>query len=373
MSNDFTVSKQWATRPNDQRFLTVDALYEKVAGRRKECRVENVALDAMRLITTPDGNGLGLTDGHGTEGMLNHWSFGQLCARAKAPAAYLRSLPAELAAIPLQWSMEKHEAATDEGNDAKIMIRKNGETWVSAITSPTYGRIWDVDVVRAIRDNVDTNVWKVPGATYAGADPLRATTLYASDRDVFMFLVNEENTIDVEGESLKRGFYVWNSEVGSATFGIATFTYDRVCDNRIIWGQNNFKELTIRHTAGGPHRFVAQAVPQLAAYLDSDTKQATATIRAAKAKEVGNDRESVLSWMRNRGFTMPVARKAYDAAQADPRGYNPHTVWGLVQGVTDVAHEVAHTDERTTLEAKAGKLLDDIADTIPAKELRPVY
>lgn len=373
MSNiDMKVSNQWANRPNDQRFLTVDSLLAKVAGRREECSVRDVALDAMVLEPNAQGTELMLTDKHSVTGMLNHWSFGQLCTRAKAPAGYLRTLPAELACIPLQWSMETHETASNEGNDAKIMIRKNGETFVSAITSPTYGRIWDVDVVRAISENVDLDAWKVPAASYSGTDPLRATTLYASDRDVFMFLVNEENTIDVDGESLKRGFYVWNSEVGSATFGIATFTYDRVCDNRIIWGQNNFKELTIRHTSGGPHRFVAQAVPQLAAYVEGDTVQASATIRAAKAKEVGKDRESVLSWMRSRGFSVPTARKAYDAAEKDKRGYNPRTVWGLVQGVTDVAHDIAHTDERTDLEAKAGALLDDIAESIPAKEIRPI-
>jgi hypothetical protein len=373
MSNiDTTVSKQWATRPNDQRFLTVADLYAKVAARRAQCAVRDVALDAMKLITTPDGAGIGLTDGREDFGMLNHWSFGQLCSRAGAPAGYLRTLPAELAQIPLQWSMETHETQNAEGNDAKIMVRQNGETWVSAITSPTYGRIWDVDVVRAIKDNVDLDAWKVPSASYSGADPLRATTLYASDRDVFMFLVNEGHEIEADGEALNRGFYVWNSEVGSATFGIATFTYDRVCDNRIIWGQSSFKELTIRHTSGGPHRFVAQAVPQLAAYADSDTRREAATIKMAKATEIGKDRESVLTWMRQRGFTMPTARKAYEAAEKDPRGYNPRTVWGMVQGVTDVAHDIVHTDARTDLETKAGALLDTIAETIPAKEVRPL-
>lgn len=358
--NDMTVSKQWASRPNDQRFLTVADLYAKVRTRRAECTTADVALDAMQVVTTPDGSGLVLTDGKGITAMLNNWSFGQLCTRAKAPAGYLRTLPAELAAIPLQWSLETHETASDEGNDAKLLIRRNGVVSVAAITSPTYGRIWDADVVGAIAQNVDLDAWKVPAASYQGNDPLRATTLYASDRDVFMFLVNEEHSIDVSGESLKRGFYVWNSEVGSATFGIATFTYDRVCDNRIIWGQDNFKQLTIRHTSGGPHRFIARAIPQLAAYVDASTEAQAATIRAAKATEVGKDRESVLQWMRARGFTTPVAKQAYTAAEQDPRNYNPRTVWGLVQGVTDVAHDIAHTDARTDLETKAGALLESL-------------
>ncbi len=358
MANSMRVSNEWASRPMDQRFLTVDDLYAKVASRRQECREESVALDVMKLVPLDNGE-LALTDGRAIGAQLTNWSFGQLCQRAKAPAGYLRTLPAELAAIPLQWSLEKHETGPDESNDAKLLIRKNGVTSISAVTSPSYGRIWDQDVVRAVRDNVDLTEWKVPGATYAARDPKRATTLYASDRDVFMFLVNE-TSIDVDGESIKRGFYVWNSEVGSATFGIATFTYDYVCDNRIIWGQGNFKELTIRHTAGGPHRFMAKAVPQLESYAQSGTAEMAATIHTAKATEVGKDRKSVLDWMRARGFTTKQAGAAYESAEKDPRNYNPRSVWGLVQGLTDSAHDIEHADERTTLEAKAGALLEAI-------------
>jgi hypothetical protein len=160
---------------------------------------------------------------------------------------------------------------------------------------------------------------------------------------------------------LKRGFYVWNSEVGSATFGLATFTYDDVCDNRIIWGQADFAELRIRHTSGGPHRFVAQAAPQLRAYGNAGTGDVVATVRAAKAREVGRDKDAVLAWMKQRGFTLPEAGAAYTAAQRDKRGYNPRTVWGLVQGMTDVAHGIAHTDDRVALESRAGRLLEAVA------------
>ncbi len=59
---------------------------------------------------------------------------------------------------------------------------------------------------------------------------------------------------------------------------------------------------------------------------------------------------------------MPQARKAYDAAERDKRGYNPRTVWGLVQGATDMAHEIAHTNDRVAIEARAGTLLETLAD-----------
>lgn len=358
-TNSMVLSNQWASRPADQRFLTVADLLAKVSARRETSRVRDVALDVMGVAATDSGD-ITIADRDGVQGVLSHFAFGQLCARAKAPAGYLRSLPPDLAVIPLQWSMEQHEAASDEGNDAKILTRVNGVDTVAAITSPTYGRIWDQEVVKAIADNVDLDTWKVPAASYSQSDPLRATTLYASDRDVFLFLCNE-NTIDVDGESLNRGFYVWNSEVGSATFGFATFTYDHVCDNRIIWGMGDFKELTIRHTSGGPHRFAMQASPMLSAYAESSAAREIEAIKAAKSYEVAKDRQGVKEWLRAKGFAAQLAAKAYDAAERDPRGYNPRSVWGLVQGLTDEAHSIKHTDERTAIEAKAGALLESMA------------
>ncbi len=65
------------------------------------------------------------------------------------------------------------------------------------------------------------------------------TTLYASDRDVFLFLVDDTNPIeagrlpDGSPDVYFRGFYCWNSEVGSKTLGIASFYLRAVCMNRI--------------------------------------------------------------------------------------------------------------------------------------------
>ncbi len=361
MATDSRASNEWASRPADQRFLTVPDLYAAVAARRQMSTVHDVALDRMTLQPTETGD-LSLRDARGSVGgVLSNWAFGQLCSRAKAPAGYLRTLPAQLAAIPLQWSLETHEGS-DEANDGKLLIQgAEGQGTIAAVTSPTYGRIWDRDVVQAVARNIDLDVWKVPAASYAARDAKRATTLYASDRDVFMFLVDDGREIDAGGgDVLKRGFYVWNSEVGSSTFGIRTFTYDYVCDNRTIWGQGNIKEITIRHTSGGPHRF-ASVVPQLTAYAHSSAIEMVQTIKAAKATRVGKDAKAVGEWLKARGFTAPVAAKAYAAAEREQRGYDPGSVWGIVQGLTETARDIKHTDERVTLEAKAGALLEGLA------------
>jgi len=365
-ATNHVVSAQWASRPNDQRFLDVASLGRKVRARRQSSEVLDVALDCMQVrpMTESADADIELVDSRGQHyGQLTHYSFGQLCQRAHAPAGFLRELPPMLACMNLQYKLEAAERrANDEGNDAKILTRRNGSLDIAAVNSGTYGRIWDADVVGAVETYVDLDEWRVPSSSYSGTDPLRVTTLYASDRDIFLFLVNETAEVSASGESLKRGFYVWNSEVGSATFGVAMMLYDRVCDNRIIWGVRDFREVKIRHTSGGPMRFVQTATPQLEAYVRSSPALVEGTIRRAKDKVLGKSQADVLSWMKQRGFTQPQARAAYEAAENDPRGYNPRSVWGLVQGLTESAHELKHTDERVALERKAGALLDLVSE-----------
>lgn len=346
-----TVSKQWSTRPDDQRFLSLHDLHTHVSNRKATSRVHDMALEHLNVQTTDDGE-LILGSEAGPMGALTHFSFGQLATRAHAPAGYLRSLPPELARINLQWGLESAPA----GDDGKILVRENGIDRVAAVTSPSYGRIWDNQLTEAVLNHVDLDRWKIPGASYAAKDPKRATTLYASDRDVFLFLVDESNPITVGNETLFRGFYAWNSEVGSATFGIATFLYRFVCDNRNIWGPQDFKEIRIRHTSGGPHRFMHAARPQLEAYVNSGTGEIVQTVRNAQAREIGRDKKSVTEWLKNRGFTGNVAGQAYDNAERD--GLNPRSIWGVVQGLTEQGHAMKHTDERSALERRAGALLD---------------
>ena len=87
------------------------------------------------------------------------------------------------------------------------------------------------------------------------------TTLYASERDVFMFLVDYFNPIeagllpDGSPDLYFRGFYRWNSEVGAKTLCIASFYLRAVCRNRNLWGVEDFQEITIRHSKHAASRF----------------------------------------------------------------------------------------------------------------------
>lgn len=357
-SNIFAASQQWATRPDDQRFTSLADLKASVMQRKRESWTATPVTTDLRVRVGSDQDTLALEvfdPSQGERRLLqpSHFAFGQLSQYAQAPASYLRKLPAPLAAINLQYGLERSPLR----DDALILAQSNGHHALRAVTSTSYGRIWDHQVVEAVEKVNGDGRWQIPAASYTTTNPKRATTLYASDRDVFIFLVDPKNEIEVAGERLYRGFITWNSEVGSSVFGLMTFLYRYVCDNRIIWGATDVKELRIRHTGGAPERFAYEGEKYLRRYADESTAKLVDGIKAAKALEIPKtNTETVESWLQSRGFTKAQSVASVQAATAEEG--QARSLWDIVNGVTAFARSIPHADERVELEAKAGKLMD---------------
>ncbi len=356
-TNLMEASRQWASRPNDERYLDLESLRFAVAARKAESWTAVPPTKDLRA-TVDENNSLAVQvyDPTQAENRLlypSHWGFGQLSQYASAPAAYLRTLPSALTAINLQYGFE-HNALRESG---LILAQSNGDNVLRAITSQSYGRIWDIEVVDAVMKVNQNGEWKVPAASYATQYPKRATTLYAGDRDVFIFLVDPDHAIEVNGETLFRGFITWNSEVGSAVFGLTTFLYRYVCDNRIVWGATDVKELRIRHTGGAPERFAYEGRKYLTQYANESTAGIVQTVKKAQAYELPKAAEkgAVAAWLRDRGFTDAVAKAS--VAQAEAEEGEARSLWDIVNGITAYARTVPHTDARVKLEAQAGKLM----------------
>ena len=97
--NDLTVSKQWADRPADQRFLTLDELAAHVNKWDSESREVRAHVKDISCVLNDDGDDLRvIIPALERPAELTHWSMGGLSQRIGAPAPYLRSLPVELAA-----------------------------------------------------------------------------------------------------------------------------------------------------------------------------------------------------------------------------------------------------------------------------------
>ena len=352
-ANDNTVHSQWANRPNDERFLSLHELANHVQTRADNSKVLTVNHDEMKVYGYGDDlqNGALVLNSKLGPKFFSHWSFGQVSAIAGAPAGYLRKLSPQLAAENLNFGLTNNDRDRDQS-----MIVVNGNETLRCATSPSYGRIWDHQVVTAVQNVTAGGAWKIPSASYASTDPRKATTLYASDRDVFIFLVDEDHPIEMNGETLFRGFYTWNSEVGSQVFGLATFLYRTVCDNRIIWGMTGKNEIRIRHSSGAPERFMQEGKRALIEYSNQSTAPIIEQIQRAKNIKVGNDEDEVIAFLRKRGLSVETTKATIAAAKIEENDiYSP---WSLAQGITAHARSIQHTDTRVLLEREAGKLLD---------------
>ena len=196
------VSSEWFNRPDDERYLSLTDLHNSVkrrSARSKTRIVESEAICVEASRDNPERLTLMLPGAHAPV-TPTHWSFGQLASLVSAPATYLRQLPAALAGINLQYGLSTHRA-----EQVKTLETDNGRLELRAATGPDYGRIFDHELVEAVQkiagNGTGDTRWKVPGVLDWSTSIYNpnvdiskdTTTLYASDRDIFVFLVDDLN------------------------------------------------------------------------------------------------------------------------------------------------------------------------------------
>ncbi|NWG92424.1 MAG: DUF932 domain-containing protein [Parvularculaceae bacterium] len=368
------VSSEWFSRPDDERFLSLTDLHASVNGRAAKSRTRVVESAAIRVEAARD-------DAEKLELLLpesnapvppTHWSFGQLSSLVGAPASYLRQLPAPLAAINLQYGLTTHRA-----EQVKTLETEDGRTELRAVTGPDYGRIYDHELVSAVMkiagDGVGDTRWKIPGVldwstgvyNPNAAVSRKSTTLYASDRDVFIFLVDDLNPIeagklpDGSPDYFFRGFYCWNSEVGAKTLGLASFYLGAVCQNRNLWGVEDFQEIVIRHSKYASDRFAREAAPALTRFAESSPMPFINGIKAARERIVARNDDDRSDYLRKRGFSKAETATIIETVLAE-EGRPPASVFDFVQGITAVARGKPHQDARLELENRARSLLSAV-------------
>ncbi|MEZ5359825.1 MAG: hypothetical protein R3F48_13480 [Candidatus Zixiibacteriota bacterium] len=345
--------REWIKRPDDQRFASLEELYD-FTQKRKDYSYETVkSLDSIHLGATENGE-ISL-NGNCEPANLSHWAFGQLCSRLKAPANYLRTLSPEMAKDCLQYGLQHSSEA------CKMLIRNThtnspneSNRIASAFTGPSYGRIWDSHVVESLMRSVEGSGWHIP----RNAKSSDNRGLYASDRDMFAFMINGEKPIEVENAKLYRGFFCWNSETGSATFGLTTFLYNSMCDNHIVYGAEKIQDLRIIHRNQAPMRFYSQAIPILNRFVENQGfgEEIKSTVAMAMKQPIGKDLEETLDWFRNKPFTKKEITSAWENGLA--AGEDVTTRWGMIQGLTSYAQSIPYIDKKVNLERRSGMLLE---------------
>jgi hypothetical protein len=352
----FHASNQWATRPDDERFQTLEAMRD--ACYRYAAHAQEAEVPFSDLRVEAQGEEIGLIGRAGVPARLTHHAFGQLASRVQAPAAYLRSLPATLAAQNLNYGLARK---SDGPNDARLLFHSNGGLLLRAATTTMYNRLWNYELVDRLIDMSARYNMEAAHQTFSwggGAVPADAErSLYASDHDMFAFLMSPERTImGPDGKPLRRGFIAINSEVGDKALKFMGFLFRDVCANHIIWGAEQLAEVNYAHV-GDINGKLGEAVVTLRKYMDGAASIDEARFEELRVQVADTKAEVVDKLFRmSLGITKSALDESYDAVVPDEDG-DPRSAWGMVQGITRRSQLTPYADERTALDRAAGKLM----------------
>jgi hypothetical protein len=354
-------SRQWAERPADQRFASLADLHEAVQHHRDVATEQkSVPLAKLRVTTAQDANGivhpvLGTTTTDHTS-TFTHFSFGQLARRIGAPASYLRTLTAGLASANLNEGIRKGIAA--DAGDNTLLFAQNGSLVLRALTSDKYTRIWNADVTTRLLQLVqDSPEWQPAPAAFDGS-----RGLYASEKDVFAFMVDDDRRIfeTLPGGGLSRGFFISNSEVGDASFSLTTFLYQYVCGNHMVWGAQGVKNIRIPHIGNADARAFRSITIELRKYADESAAADEAKLASMIRYRFAGTKDEVLDTIfKQIGQAIPrgtLAQGIEIADKSEDRYGDPRSAFAIVSGLTEIARDKVNADERVKLEKAAGKV-----------------
>ena len=390
----FKASNQWSTRPADETFWGLgDARQAAAEYRATAVEFERPWSDLR--VEAVDGQ-VALMGKAGVPAHLTHYAFGQLARHAAFPADPLRTLPATLACQVLN---HKIKATIPGERTAALMAHQNGRMLLRAVTSERYARYWNADLLDLLDRRMTPDGWRTAPARLSPArrgDPrvrpameadvinwgtasalaikvgatIGPAGVYVSDHDMFALLVRPDRTLEipaVPGSSqptrLHKFAIIWNSEVGDRSLGGMTGYLDMVCGNHILWGARDVTEFSIRHVGEVEAKFRNVSLT-LRRYADDSVSEDRARIVAAQTKVLGATKDDVLEAMlginakARLGLSQGAVADAYAVAERTPRYGDPHTVWAMSQGLTEVSQSTDYAGERIKIDRAAGRLLD---------------
>jgi hypothetical protein len=377
----FQASDQWATRPNDQRFWSIGEMLSATRAYAEASETVKVGSSDLRFLA--DGGEVKM-DAGGQQMRMTHHAFTQACNALPAPPAYLRTIDdPQLVADVLNHGLDKvapreRNLLVDHSTDSPIL---------RAQTSERYSRLWNYEVIERLA-GLHADGWRVPAArpTWNGtSDRVRKATpedvidfgtdsplsvkvgddiapsgLYASDHDMFAFMVQPETRIDDGSDGgLMRGFMLWNSEVGQRSIGATSFLLREVCGNHIVWGAKDVATIRMVHT-GDVHEKLGTLLGEMDLVASASASQDEYLIRELQTRMIGNTPDEVCEYVHRKSLlNRKDAREVYRTGEAfaDVDG-DPASVYGYANAMTRWSQQQGHhADKRAKVDMAAGKLL----------------
>ena len=376
MTVNLIAHKQWATRPHDERYRSVEDIYYAALAMQESC-VEGRPVPRAMLGSRLDVFGVDPVVNLPTFDkpiVFTNYGFGELCRLAGAPASYMSTLSPGTAVACLR------EGLLKGGGDATNLVPLVQVTDASAsvyvgrtVRTTSYARVWDAEILKLLADFTSRNPhWKNPMAYahrpgkvngfYSYTSVLEPSGLFLSDRDMFAMLCDEEHPITLpDGRTMFRGLIFRNSEVGESAIWVLAFLYDLVCGNLIIHGFQMIHEIRLRHAGrdvlGQATREIATSALKLS---QSSARPLESAIHRALALPMASDEDELVEVLGGRKFkfTEKLTRQVIETCKVEEPELNPLSVWGVVQGLTAVAREIPYQDQRRPLEQAAGRIFD---------------
>lgn len=353
-------SEQWAKRPNDERFLSLLDMQDHFDAVQRRSQAKVIETGKMHAVGSEDQKGLAILGADGKPSNPTHHAFNQLCKLTAWRPGDLRRLPSKVAALNLNITMAQRSV-----DEVQVLLQTEpfGSDTLRAATGPNYGRIWNASVTRELIKRVGdgrTGDFKVPGEFGKDVPVTKQnTTLYAGDRDMFVFLADEKNRVEMKDRRngqpgmLARGFFLWNSEVGDRSFGIGTFLFDFVCMNRIVWGAEMYSEFTMNHTKAAPERFLSEAMPAIAQYMNAPMMPIVDAIEASRKVRVEDKIEALCKDY----FGAKSLASPFNAVHIAEEGREIETLWDLSTAATAYARGIENAGDRVGIERAAGNVI----------------
>lgn len=396
--DDLSAHRQWANRPADERYPSVEALHAVVASEAERSVEEGASIRGMFVIpaggipnvadvkfdpAAPGKRGVEVSFAGGKTYGLTPFAFEQLSRIAGAPPGYLSERSPELAVECIREGL-RDVVAEAPNRGYQFLVTDNV---IRGITSKGYCRIWDHEVTKEARDLGDG--WVVPpgrpavsnqkvrpateddvlksgafGLSINVGDMIGDSGVYRGDRDLFILKVNpERNFDDGAGNPISRAVMFWNSEVGYKSIGFKALGFKHVCGNHILWGTSDVLNVRRIHRGNGTRKVFEDLKAFLKVYADSSTTREEVMIAAARTKLIAETREDVVKKVGAMAFSsqkiatdaMLLAEQHYDTHRADPKSF-----WGMVEGLTYLSQRQPNADTRLDVEKIGGKLMASV-------------
>ncbi len=339
MVNLTKASRELFSRTPDERFDSFDALLDHCQERKFQAiehwqpsQSIHIERDAGQLV-------MRLDQAEDIQLSLSDWSFSQLCRLCEVHKETVNKLTTEAAEFVFRDTLPSSRKP--------LQVYAAHDTAL-AVHSTTYSRLYDAEVLQAVREAAPDFTPPPPGIG-------GATGLYAGEQDMFAFGIDPDGWVEIEGENFAPGFFVWNSEVGRRSLGVQTFWYQEICQNHIVWDAIEVVELKRRHIGNVQEALddVREVICQLVKKRDERRDSFASGIQLAMQTPFGEDAEEVRKLLGKQGISSRLAQKIVEIVEEKAS----YSVFSIVDAMTRIAGRYENAGDRLIVDQKAGSLL----------------